>query len=119
MPSWWVVYELVDKSLSVHLGKDAPLVVVAERPPHRLVVHVGLVLVKAPQPGDCLAVHNLEDTAIPVQPADVPRAGGGGLQQGEQELPQEGVVARLVPPLVVPGGRGRGGAGAGREDRAW
>ena len=74
MPSWWVVYELVDKSLSVHLGKDAPLVVVAERPPHRLVVHVGLVLVKSPQPGHCLAVHQLEDALLSVGPFNEFRA---------------------------------------------
>ena len=37
---------------------------------HRLVVHVGLVLVHAPQPGHRFAVHQLEDALLPVGPLD-------------------------------------------------
>ena len=37
---------------------------------HRLVVHVRLVLVEAPQPGHRLAVHQLEDALLPVGPLD-------------------------------------------------
>ena len=57
---------------------------------HRLVVHVWLVLVEAPQPGHRLAVHQLEDALLPVNPLDEGGAGAGGLEQGEEELPQVG-----------------------------
>lgn len=40
--------KLVDQTLSIHLGQDATLVVVPERPSHGFVVHVGLVFVQAP-----------------------------------------------------------------------
>jgi len=42
------VDELIDEPLAVHLGEDAPLVVVPESPAHGLVVHVRLVLVHTP-----------------------------------------------------------------------
>ena len=38
---------------------------------HGLVVHVRLVLVKPPQSGDGLAVHQLEDSLLSVCPFDV------------------------------------------------
>ena len=41
-----------------------------ESPAHGLVVHVRLVLVHAPQPRHCLAVHQLEDSRRPVGPLD-------------------------------------------------
>ena len=84
------VYELVDQPLAVHLGKDAPLVVIPQGTAHSLVVHVGLVLVGSPQPGDRLAVHQLEHPPRPVQPLDVGRAARRVLQQTKQELPQKG-----------------------------
>ena len=66
----WDVHELVDESLAVHLGEDAPLVVISESAAHGLVVHVWLVLVQPPQPGHGLAVHQLEDALLPVTPLD-------------------------------------------------
>ena len=89
------VDELVDQALAVHLGEDAPLVVIPQRPAHGLVVHVRLVLVKPPQPGDGLAVHDLEDPPVSVQPLDVVGTVGGGLEQRQEELPQVGVVVVL------------------------
>ena len=41
-----------------------------ESPAHGLVVHVRLVLVHPPQPGDCLAVHQLEHSFLTVTPLD-------------------------------------------------
>ena len=102
MSSWWIINELVDQSLSVHLGQDSPLVVISESSAHGLVVHVRLVLVKPPQPGDGLAVHDLEDPPVSVQPLDVVRTVGGGLEEGEEELPQVGVVIVLRSRLVCP-----------------
>ena len=83
MSSWWIINELVDQPLSVHLGQDSSLIVVSESSAHGLVVHVGLVLVETPQSGDRLAVHDLEDSPVPVQPLDVVRTVGGRLQQGQ------------------------------------
>ena len=74
LSSWRIVDELVDQPLAIDLGKDAPLIVIPQRSPHRLVVHVGLVLVQSPQPGDRLRVDQLEDSLLPVGPLDVPRA---------------------------------------------
>ena len=90
MSSWWIINELVDQPLSVHLGQDSSLIVISESSAHGLVVHVRLVLVKPPQPGDGLAVHDLEDPPVSVQPLDVVRTVGGGLEEGEEELPQVG-----------------------------
>ena len=64
------VHELIDQPLTIDLGEDAPLVVIPQRATHRLVVHVWLVLVEAPQPGHRLAVHQLEDALLPVGPLD-------------------------------------------------
>ena len=64
------VHKLVNQPLTINLGEDAPLVIISQRSPHRLVVHVGLVLVEAPQPGHRLAVHQLEDALLPVGPLD-------------------------------------------------
>jgi len=100
------VHELVDEPLAVHLGQDAPLVVVPQGPPHRLVVHVGLVLVCAPQAGHRLRVHQLEDAAGPVQPLDVGGAAGGVLQEAQEELPEEGRRGLLG---LLPGLAGRPG----------
>ena len=71
MPPWRIIDELVDESLAVHLGEDAPLVVISESAAHGLVVHVWLVLVQPPQPGHRLAVHQLEDALLSVGPLDV------------------------------------------------
>ena len=103
MSSWWIINELVDQSLSVHLGQDSPLVVISESSAHGLVVHVRLVLVKPPQPGDGLAVHDLEDPPVSVQPLDMVGTVGGGLEQRQEELPQVGVVVVLRSPLDDPG----------------
>ena len=62
------IHELVDQPLSVHLGQDSSLIVVSESSAHGLIVHVGLVLVETPQSGDCLAVHQLEDSLLSVAP---------------------------------------------------
>ena len=70
MSSGRIIHELVDEPLAVHLGEDAPLVVIPQRPAHGLVVHVRLVLVEPPQPGHRLAVHQLEDPLLPVGPLD-------------------------------------------------
>lgn len=82
------VDELVDQPLAVHLRQDTALVVVAQRPAHRLVVHVRFVLVYAPEPRDRFAVDQLEDAPLAVRPFDVARAVLVVLQQLEQELPQ-------------------------------
>ena len=103
MSSWWIINELVDQSLSVHLGQDSSLIVISESSAHGLVVHVRLVLVEPPQPGDGLAVHDLEDPPVSVQPLDVVRTVGGGLEEGEEELPQVRVVVVLRSPLDDPG----------------
>ena len=87
---WWNVNKLVDQPLSIHLGKNTSLVVIPESSAHGLIVHIWLVLVHPPQPGHSLAVHQLEYPRLPVHPLDVRRAAGGGLQQGQQELPQVG-----------------------------
>lgn len=61
-----------------------------ESPAHGLVVHVGLVLVQPPEPGDGLGVDQLEHALVPVGPLDVARAAVLVLQQLQQELPQVG-----------------------------
>ena len=68
LSSWRIVDELIDQPLTINLGEDAPLVVIPQGSTHRLVVHVWLVLVEAPQPGHRLAVHQLEDALLPVGP---------------------------------------------------
>ena len=103
MSSWWIINELVDQSLSVHLGQDSSLIVVSESSAHGLVVHVRLVLVESPQSGDRLAVHDLEDSPVSVQPLDVVRTVGGGLEEGRQELPEVRVMIILRSPLADPG----------------
>ena len=100
MSSWWIINELVDQSLSVHLGQDSSLIVISESSAHGLVVHVRLVLVKPPQSGDGLAVHDLEDPPVSVQPLDVVRTVGRGLEQRQQELPQVGVLIVLRSRLL-------------------
>jgi len=97
------VNKLVDQSLSINLGQYSSLVVISESSAHGLVVHVRLVLVKPPQPGDGLAVHDLEDPPVSVQPLDVVGTVGGGLEQRQEELPQVGVVVVLRSPLDDPG----------------
>lgn len=84
------VDKLVHQPLAVDFGQDAPLVVVPQRPAHRLVVHVRFVLVHAPQLGHGLRVDQLEDALLPVGPLDEPGAVLAVLQQLEQELPQVG-----------------------------
>jgi len=82
--------KLVDEPLTVHFGQDAPLVVIPECSSHRLVVHVGLVLVHAPQPGHRFAVHQLEDALLPVGPLDELGTTLFVLKQFEQKLPEIG-----------------------------
>lgn len=66
---------------------------VPQRSAHGLVVHVGFVLVFAPQFGHGLGVDKLEDALLALHPLDVPGAGVLILQQLQQELPQVGGVA--------------------------
>lgn len=43
-----------------------------EGPSHGFIVHVWLVLVFAPQLGNSLGIHQLEDALLPLGPLDVP-----------------------------------------------
>lgn len=99
------VHELVHEPLPVHLGQDAALVVVAQRAAHRLVVHVGLVLVQPPEPRHRLRVHQLEHALLAVRPLDEARAVLPVLQQLEQELPE--VRGGALAALALHAGRGR------------
>lgn len=82
------IHKLIDQSLAIHLGQYATLVIVAQRPAHRLVVHVRLVLVHAPESRDRLGVHQLEDALLAIGPLNEARTILTILQQLEQELPQ-------------------------------
>ena len=62
------IHELVHQSLSVHLGQYSSLIVIPQSSAHGLVVHVRLVLMKSPQSGDRLTVHQLEDSLLSVAP---------------------------------------------------
>ena len=75
------------------------MIIISESSAHGLVVHVRFVLMEPPQSGDRLAVHNLEDAPVPVQPLDVPGTVGGRLQESQQELPQIRIVTVLRSPL--------------------
>ena len=44
--------------------------ILPKRSAHSFVVHIRLVLMEAPEPGDGLAVHQLEDALLPVGPLD-------------------------------------------------
>lgn len=79
--------KLIDESLAIYLGQYAALVIVAQRSAHRLVVHVRLVLVHAPESGHRLGVDQLEDALLAVRPLDETRTILTILQQLEQELP--------------------------------
>lgn len=61
-----------------------------ESPSHRLVVHVGLVLVLPPQLGNSLGVHQFEDALLPLGPLNVPGTRVLVLKEVQQELPQVG-----------------------------
>ena len=37
---------------------------------HSFIVHIRFILVKSPEPADCLAVHQLEDSLLSVAPLD-------------------------------------------------
>jgi len=89
--------ELIDQPLTVHFRQDAALIVVAQCPAHRLVIHVRFVLVQTPKPRDCLTVDQLEDTPLAIRPLDITRTILPILQQLQQELPQIGgrALARL------------------------
>lgn len=103
------VDELVDEALAVHLGEDAPLVVVPQGAAHRLVVHVWLVLVKTPEARHGLGVDELEDSLLAVRPFDIARAILAVLQEFEQKLPE--VSCGALPTLALhAGGGGRVGA---------
>lgn len=104
--------KLVDQTLSIHLGQDATLVVVPERPSHGLVVHVGLVLVQAPEAGDSLGVDQLEDTLLTVGPLDVAGAVITILQQLQQEFPQVRGRSLAALALLLQRRRGRRGGGS-------
>lgn len=82
------VDELVDQPLAVHLRQDSALIIIAQCPAHRFVVHIRLVLVYAPEPRDRLAVDQLEDAPLAIRPLDVARTILVVLQQLQQELPQ-------------------------------
>lgn len=82
------VHELVDQSLSIHLGQDTSLVIVPQGTTHRLVVHVRLVLVQSPETRHGLRVDQLEDALVAVRPLDKSRAVFAVLQKFQQELPQ-------------------------------
>lgn len=91
--------KLIDESLAIYLGQYAALVIVAQRSAHRLVVHVRLVLVHAPQSGHRLGVDQLEDALLAVCPLDETRTILTILQQLEQELPQVCGGALATPTL--------------------
>ncbi|RUS72172.1 hypothetical protein EGW08_020067, partial [Elysia chlorotica] len=82
------ISELVDQPLAVHFVEDSASVHRPEGAAHRLVVHVWLVLVLAPEPRHGLAVDELEDALVAVGPLDVVRAGVSALEQLQEELPQ-------------------------------
>ena len=44
--------------------------ILPKRSAHSFVVHIRLVLMEAPEPGDGLAVHQLEDALLTVAPLD-------------------------------------------------
>ena len=54
---------------------------------------------ESPQSGHRLAVHDLEDAPVSVQPLDVVRAAGWGLEEREEELPEVRIVVVLRSPL--------------------
>ena len=74
--------------------------VIPECTSHRLVVHLWLVLVQAPQPRHGLRVDELEDAALAIRPLDEARTVVVVLQQLEQELPQ--VRAACTPTNTTP-----------------
>merc|ERR1740123_793431 len=84
------VHKLVDQALPIYLSQDPSLVVVPECPAHRLVVHVGLVLVHPPQPRYRLAVHQLEHTLFTVAPFDELGTALRVLEQFKEKLPEVG-----------------------------
>lgn len=74
--------------MPVHFGQDPPLIIVPQGPSHRLVVHIGLVLVHPPQPRHRLGIHQFKHPLLPVRPFDIPRTVLPVLQQLQQKLPQ-------------------------------
>ena len=92
---FWNIHELIDQSLTIHLGQYSSLIIVSQSSPHGLIVHVRLVLVETPESGHRLAVHNLEHASVSVNPANVFRTTWWSLQQVEQKLPQVGIVIIL------------------------
>ena len=70
MPLRRIINELIDQSLTIHLGQYSSLIIVSQSSPHGLIVHVRLVLVETPQSGHRLAVHQLENTLLSVTPLD-------------------------------------------------
>lgn len=77
-------------------GRDsAPQQLLPQCPPHRLVVHVRLVLLLPPQLGHSFGVHQLKDALLSLGPLDILRAGVPVLQKREEELPQvDGAACR-------------------------
>lgn len=86
--------------MTVNLSQDTPLVVIPERPAHRLIVHVGLVLVHPPQSRNRLAVHQLEYALFTVAPFDKLGTALRILEQFEEELPEVGGCALPRFPLA-------------------
>ena len=80
------------------------MIIISESSAHGLVVHVRFVLVKSPQSGDRLAVHQLEDAPVSVHPLDVGWAAGRRLEQREEKLPEVStawVLRLLLGPLLL------------------
>jgi len=82
------VNKLVYQPLAINFSQNAPLVVVPQSTSHSFIVHVWLVFVHAPAPGDSLRVHKFKDAFFSVCPFDGSGASFFVLQQFEKELPE-------------------------------
>lgn len=81
-----VKVELVGVALSVHLGHDIFVIVVAQRAAQLVVVHVGLALTLTPAPRHLIGVRHLE-LAVGAFPGDAASV-GAVRQELQEELPQ-------------------------------
>ena len=81
-----VTHEAVDIAFPRDLVDDVLVVVVAETATQLLVVHLGLVLARAPSPGHLLGVDELE-LPLPAGPGDAVLTLAVG-QELQQKLPQ-------------------------------
>lgn len=82
---YFVSFKNVTHQIIMTNGDSLP-----ECPPHRLIVHVWLVLVLAPQLGHGLRVNQLEDALLPLGPLYVSGTGVFVLEEVQQELPKVG-----------------------------